>query len=207
MRSCVVGNGPSAEGKGAEIDACDFVVRIKAWWAHGAENAGERIDAWAWYGDEIQLAGPIPEMNSERWFTQTVSQVRANPAAWDRVASLVRTASLQPIRWVPDLLWDAAFRRLEWHPSTGFVAVCMAIAIKRPDELVLYGFDSTAPDRANYQDARSEPLPPRLLSHPPHDVLAEKRAMADLFNGKWLGEPCRTALEWPQMPDLGGDCG
>ena len=50
MRVCVVGNGPSAQGKGEIIDAADFVVRIKAFWCHGAEDAGSKIDALAWYG-------------------------------------------------------------------------------------------------------------------------------------------------------------
>lgn len=40
----IVGNGPTAAGKGPEIDACDFVVRIKSFWMHGADDAGTGIN-------------------------------------------------------------------------------------------------------------------------------------------------------------------
>lgn len=195
MRVCVVGNGPSAEGRGHEIDACDFVVRVKAWWANGAVDAGQRCDAHAHYG--WGRWDDRPKLHGEHWFTQTISQVRQNPEGWDRLAFFVNRATFEAVRFAPDKLWDAAFKRLGKHPSTGFMTVGMAMEIVKPTAIVLYGFDGTTPDRPNYDDARG-PADTKCS----HDQLAEKRAIADLHNGTWLGQPSTVDLEWPDMPDL-----
>lgn len=201
MKLCVVGNGPSAEDHGAEIDACDFVVRIKAWWAHGAKDAGKRCDALAHYGWGKWQERPRPFMG-EHWITQPVAQMREHPDGWKRIEFISRIAELRPIRWVTGEMRQAAIKFLKCHPSTGFIAVLMALAARSPDELWLYGFDSTTPQRPFYTDARGTPLSASFLNNPPHDLLAEKRAITQILHGQWLGKPTQTKLIWPDMPEL-----
>ena len=197
MRVCIVGNGPSAEGHGAEIDACDFVVRIKAFWVYGAENVGQRCDAVATYGD-WRAWRQQPPFSGEYWISQTLKQIEENSVGWERLAFISRIANLQPLRWLPQPMWDSLLQQIGSHPSTGIVAVCMGLAIIQPDELLLYGFDGTTPDKPNYHDARRpNPNDPHA-----HDQLAEKRAIAELLDGQWMGEPSRVKLTWPDMPDM-----
>ncbi|MHC4867290.1 MAG: hypothetical protein ACYTEX_24720 [Planctomycetota bacterium] len=203
MRLCIVGQGPSAEGKYEEIDSCDFVVRIKSFWKHGADRAGRRLDALASYGDWggwKDAPSWVTGGDHEYWLTQTVLQIKGHPneTAWQRLEFVSQRLKLRCMRWLPVDLWRRAEGRLGSHPSTGFVSVCMAMEIKRPDELVLYGFDSTLPGRPNYGDAR-HPDPNDRHSH---DVLEEKRAIAEILRGTWLGKPTSTKLIWPDMPDL-----
>ncbi len=198
MKLCIVGQGPTAEGHGEEIDACDCVVRIKTWWHAGAEDAGSKWDVHAHYGDGFW--DERPEFHGEHWFTQPICQVRQNPFGWSRLAHIANHARYEPVRFAPDALWDAAFARIGRHPSTGFVTVAMAMEIVDPAELVLFGFDGTTPDKPRlYNDARG-PVDTKCS----HDQLAEKRAIAELFDGTWLGKPSRVRLVWPQMPELGG---
>lgn len=207
MKLCVVGNGPSAEGKAKEIDACDFVVRIKTWWQCAAENCGEKWDAHVHYGwGTWDLR---PRFRGVHWFSQTISQVRQHPQGWERLSFLANRAPLERIVLLPDTIWDAAFRYLGRHPSTGFVAVCMAIEICKPNQLVLYGYDSTTIERPNYWDAQGEPvdylgkpLRERKGWSPPHDQLAEKRAIAEIAEGRWLDGETETKLIWPDKPDF-----
>ena len=70
MQVAIVGNGPTANGKGNEIDAADFVVRLKAFWAHGPVDAGRHLDALCWYGgmNGWDTAPTLPDC--EHWITQ-----------------------------------------------------------------------------------------------------------------------------------------
>ncbi len=200
MKLCVVGNGPSAKGQGAEIDACDFVVRIKAWWAHGAEDAGEKIDAWAWYGDEPRLVEPAPVLNCEHWLTLCNQQMSAWADPDELIAGFKRQMARRPIenrmtRRLWDSVWVQACEHLDREPSTGFVAVAMAIQAFDPDSLLLIGFDSLTADQPNYDNARH-----KWGFVTQHHFDTEKRAMAEIRNGTWLGEPIETKLEWIGEP-------
>jgi hypothetical protein len=207
MRVCIVGQGPSAEGRGREIDACDFVVRMKAFWLRGAENAGEKIDAWAWYGYTGPEADGVPvefsgPRGTEHWFTHCRQQVQNNPDTHcKRLEDARMLAGSNPFHQLPDGLWGRAKQHLNRHPSTGLVTVCMALDHFPDDELVLYGFDSTTPDKPNYQDARGRPVEPAG-----HNTLAEKLAIAEISRGTWLGKPTAATLTWPDMPSIGGGC-
>jgi len=202
MNLCVVGNGPSAKGRGRDIDACDVVVRIKAWWAHGAEDAGDRCDVLAWAGHDGGFQELKEPLNCEHWFLVHPERLQGMPRgdANKRVSFFSQHAQLSLIRWSTDTLWHLAFARLDRHPSSGFMTFAMAMGIIKPDVMTLFGMDSTLPDAPNYADARLPfiPRPPF-----PHNLLAEKREIAEIDNGTWLGEPCHTKLHWPDMPDLG----
>lgn len=208
MKLCVVGNGPSAKGKGAEIHACDFVVRMKAWWVYGAEDAGLKCSAWAHFACpqvEAAFARASPAertftTSGETWMTHTVAQMvksetRAPTNIYvSRLEFVVYCANGRPIRWWTDH-WQAVARdRLGSDPSSGFVTVCMAM-MRSPKELHLYGFDATTPDRPNFDNARIKQAPCG------HDFAAEKRAMAEIAKGTWLGQPTTTKLIWPDKPE------
>lgn len=187
MRVCVVGNGPSAKGHGAEIDACDFVVRIKAWWVYGAEDAGQRCDALAHYGGGARV--DHPPCSGEYWFTRTTER-----SEWDRVACVINNADLALYRWVTKKVWQKARDCVGSDPSTGFVALSMAMAIFDPSELVLAGFDARGKDLPGFNDARGKPWPTDGAGH--HDWMKEKQLIAAIRDGTWLGEPTDTHLTW-----------
>ncbi len=196
MRVCIVGNGPSAEGHGAEIDACDFVVRIKAWWVFAAKDAGSRCDALAHYGWGNWEERPA--FDGEHWITQTVSQIENHPDGWKRLQFITYTAELRPIRWLPGPMWDRLVYHIGSHPSTGMVAVAIAMETARPDELVLCGFDATTEDASFFGDARGNAWPGDHGNH--HDWVKEKLALKGIREGTWLGQPTKTKLEWIGEP-------
>lgn len=209
MRVCIVGQGPSAKGKGAEIDACDFVVRLKCYWRCAARNCGTRLDALVHYG-----WGPIHEAPAgeyEHWFSQPVQQVESlevvdgealsMPKRWQRIKKMSDTAGLRAIRWLPADIWKQLVGYLKRHPSTGFVAMAMAMRLLAPSELVLYGFDSTGVSDEDMLDAMKTPLPRSFLDRKPHDYITEKMAIAQIGHGVWLGRRCATQLTWPNMPE------
>ncbi|KKN79764.1 hypothetical protein LCGC14_0336190 [marine sediment metagenome] len=201
MKVAIVGNGPSAKGKGAEIDACDFVVRIKAWWRHGAKDAGEKINAWAWYGDHAGLRECPVGMDGEVWFTQCSNQILAHdPDKQERHLTAFANYSLgRPASWLSNQEWDRLVaRRDSHHPSTGMVAVAMALARFPGCELHLFGFDSTTRDRPDFYDARNADL--NALD--PHRQLSEKQMFRRIGDGTWLGEPTTATLVWHDMPRL-----
>lgn len=208
MKLCIVGQGPSAKGRGREIDACDFVVRMKAFWAYGAEDAGDKISAWAWYGYAGPKGDAVPKEaiasrvpgGTEHWFThcrqQVIDNLKTHPARFD---DAIYASGGDPFHQLPDDLWGRAEQYLDRHPSTGFVAICMALDRFPDAELVLYGFDSITPARPNFWDARGGVRHEGKL---PHRVDLEKRAIAEIRDGTWLGRPTAATLTWPDMPEM-----
>ncbi len=203
MKICVVGNGPSAEGHGAEIDACDFVVRLKAYWVFGATDAGSKVDAVAWFGAQrkewcnLDVGDDIPIC--EHWRTWCNKQYEESPLEWKKARAFFAyvTCGL-PVVSVLECQWMRAIRYLNRHPSAGFVTITMVLDRWPKCELLLTGFDATIPDRPDYYDARR----PATGDLSVHDMVAEKRAIAELLEGSWLGEPSQAALTWLNMPEL-----
>jgi hypothetical protein len=196
MRVCVVGSGPTAEGKGDEIDACDFVVRLKAFWLQSAADAGERIDAWATYG-HVRYPSELTQPR-ETWITQPLSRYAAHTDGEARCATLANDMMGQRVRWLRGAQWREIEHYTGLHPSTGLVAIHMALCELRPTWLLLYGFDATTPDRPNFVHARVEPGVPG--PEVKHDFLREKQTIARLGAAEWLGKPCNVRLAWPDMP-------
>lgn len=199
MRVAVVGNGPSAAGRGAEIDAHDFVVRCAGFTVTGADGAGRRLDAWARFASPYifkLMGGRLPEGSYEVWMTKPLS-------FWGRSDKvdpemLIRQSAGRPIRWITseNVIEEADFLRAE--PTTGFTAVDMAIRYLRPAEVTLYGFDATTPAAPGWGDAKY--LAPGWNAAYPHDFPAEKVAFAELRDrGVWLGQPCGVRLSWRRL--------
>ena len=196
MRVCVVGSGPSAENRGTDIDACDFVVRLKSWWAHGAENAGERIDAWAWFGADRDTAHPIPTMQCEHWFTICTAMAPDWPELGTQLDAFRRESEGQIRHYLDGGTWSRAKGSIGSNPSMGFTAVAMAIDIFQPAELLLVGFDSTTPGKPGFDNARRQ-----THDHETLDYKKEKQLFAELHHGTWLGRPIDVQLEWIGEPD------
>jgi hypothetical protein len=195
MKVAVVGLGPSAEGQGEIIDSYDFVVRTKAFWAYGAKEAGTKTDAIVLFGDLMSRQVEWPQLKCEFWCSHCPKQYESN--AYEFV---VTKANYNPMRILCTADWKRLDDILKKHPSTGMVAVFMAMKILSPSVLGLYGFDSTTPDRPNYWHARgTRDKPPEHLWH---DVLKEKRLLAEIAQGTWLGEKTETVLIWPDKPDI-----
>lgn len=220
MRVAVVGNGPSAAGRGAEIDACDRVVRCNRCFDTGASGAGSKLDALAVYGNEslraglsdagvlagaASLGGILPPA-CEVWLTLPPSRCRPfAPEHCGNVLVAQALAGLRPIRWIPEAAWAEELAHLcglrgGWSaPSTGFTAVDLALRVWRPDELLLCGFDATEPGASGWNDARDEPWP--LVQAQGHGLAVEKLCFATLRDrGLWLGQPCATRVLWAGTP-------
>jgi len=177
----VVGNGPSAAGRGAEIDACGFVVRCN-WWqeAFPKGEAGTKVDAvciWpkAW-----------TDRPDHRWFDGELWM--STPRGGARVPTWHRA-----VRWIPEhryyrlhealvLLHRARTESTACWPSTGLVALYMAMMLKAP-RLLLVGFDATRIDAPGWGEfSKVNPW----LDVQGHDFCAEKLLIAELlreYNG------------------------
>jgi len=213
MKMCIVGNGPSAGGKAAEIDACDFVVRMSGWWQSGAADSGHKLNAYAWFGAQEQRA--IPEQYAlvpfEHWITlpllrcwppHTTPKGKPHGGQWMNV---VDKSTLRPIRWVTQAMWNREWAVLtqlsdaktpDCPPSTGFTAIDMAIHLYQPAEIVLYGYDATRKDRPGWGDHN-----PQWDDNGPHDLHLEKWLIDKLLtDGIWLGKPCNVKITWPDNP-------
>lgn len=198
MRLAIVGNGPSAEGKGHLIDACDFVVRTKAFWHRGAKNAGNKCNAVAWYGDWKDAADWDMVRGCEQWIVQKPDIFVRQPMPQQRLDMIASLSEIGIIRWMSFALWQRCVTHLKAWPSTGFATIAMAISGLWPDRLELFGFDSTAIDRPNYWDAQHGPH-----GTPSHNVLNEKRLLARLIDdGVWMETPTKIEAFWHNRPEI-----
>jgi hypothetical protein len=183
---------------GDEIDAHDIVVRMKAYWLHGAENCGTKLSVWATYPD-LHAGVTPPSEPDELWITHCPGQIR-RAGREEGLVDIRRRHLGSNAMQLEDTDWHACFARLGKHPSTGFVTGAMAIRSYPTCELSLYGFDSTTPDRDDFWDAR-RPYgggDERTALH--HGIMNEKRELAKIAQGLWLGEPCEVTLNWPCKP-------
>jgi hypothetical protein len=200
---CVVGSGPTAEGKGDIIDACDFVVRLKQCWADGAENAGSACHAIADYDYPPERCDRAwcPWPDAEFWLTHTPSQIIGERGT-NYLETITVRRDLGIIRWVSTEFVVAIRKAVGYFPSTGVVAICMAMRLLHPDVLTIVGFDQLTPAEPNFDCARRKVVDHPDLGRPSHDFVAEKRFLARLEDGTWLGEECQTKLVWIDKPDI-----
>lgn len=196
MRSiAIVGNGPTAAKHGAEIDACDVVVRCNDCRLMG-KGAGERIDAWAWFGCRTEPVLAPSGAAYEHWITLPPSRHwpphPEHLGGWQRIVD--QAAGRVPLRWISDYQWHLEQVAVGRPPTTGFTAVHLAMLQLAPARLVLAGFDATTPDRPNFDDR------PEACCH---DFAAEKRLLAALRKtGDFLRQKWRTEVVWLDPPEL-----
>ena len=210
MRIAIVGNGPSAAGKGAEIDAHDKVVRCGVWGITAAPDTGRKLDAWAWFGamGHPKNMGAYPAGNYEFWVTRAVNPQR--PIIPEHATLLynviVATQGFRPLKVITEEHWTRANAYLKAQPTTGFLALHMAMlgyfgAI--PDAVTVYGFDCTTPDKPGWEyGGRAHAGCPPILGPGDHDHPAEKKAILELVRkGTWLGNPVTIKATWSSMPE------
>lgn len=202
----VVGNGPSALERGAEIDNCEFVIRCNECVGLNA-GSGTKLDALAWFGT---LPGNAPPMSGSHQHWLTLPPDRCAPPHIGLPAVACEAASGKALlRWVTDKQWNVlsaqlvrvgqgAFQGGAWTaPTTGFTAVAMALHALRPKVISLYGFDATSPDAPNFGRGHQASQ---------HDFHAEKLYLAALMDhGTWLGQPLdypAPKVLWPDRPVL-----
>jgi len=195
MRSiAIVGNGPTAAKHGAEIDACDFIVRCNDCRYIG-KGAGSRIDALAWFASR-GIGIHVPPGLYEHWLT--LPPHRCWPPNWEHIGGWIRIVDQAegrvPIRWINDRQWQLEEVYVGKPPSCGFTAVHLALLQFAPCRIVLYGFDATTPDRPNYDNL------PRA-DH--HDFTSEKRLLAGLCDtGDFLGDRWESEVVWIDRPEI-----
>lgn len=197
MRVAVVGNGPSAIGCGAEIDACDFVVRCRSFWDR-TKDVGEKTNAVGWFGSWED--DPFRPIDGEHWFTHCAKQVGWLPCGGDGVERLGRffDASVgKDRRMLSDASWEKAVKFLGSHPSTGFIVVQMAMELLKPDELHLFGYDGSF---GTFGHGAGDPIP--LDQQNSHDMVSEKMALMDMLDGTFLGEQIQCKVKWHNPPDV-----
>jgi len=202
VKIAVIGNGPSANGQGKHIDACDMVVRAGQYThAFPRNEAGKKTTAWCWPGF-AKMNKYVPQGKMEHWFSV--------PVAWDKKKSRLTNARMMAkcrksklvenpmghylaLRHALELLSE---RRGLFPPTTGIIAIQMAMDFQ-PDQLLLAGFDVTKKDtkECHYADGRVWKFGPG------HDLLAEKKLLARLQDkGKWLGLEVKTKVTWIGRP-------
>lgn len=202
LRVCVVGNGPSAEGKGAEIDAYDFIVRTSIF-PLALRGAGTKLDAWCWNGNPRICPRSMqpPAGRYETWLSVHTSYRKVYKKYLRHASTLAKKHGV--VRMVPERLWNAMRSAVRCHPSTGFAAVAYVLEHLKPKVLALYGFDATVRGAPGWGDAHKT-LPWRVAKGGyvcGHNLLLEKRIIRQLMKtGTWLGRRYGTKVVWPARP-------
>lgn len=141
---CIVGHGPSLKGagQGKNIDACDFVVRLKNCYTLLAEphDFGRKTNAMC---SSTEVLPYLPKVKAaEYWGYPKKGEYSQKRVRW--LQRHVGQAKVEvPLEACN--LWNAAFLELGGqHPnvSTGMGAIIIALELKRPEVLFLAGFDN-----------------------------------------------------------------
>jgi len=195
MRVAIVGNGPSAANKGAEIDAHDFVVRCNAFRRIAAKGAGEKLSAWAWFGCLAVAShlGEPPAGDYQVWMTKALAQWGCSDVVDPRL--LIRWAAGRLIRWVTEPFASEEAHFCGAAPSTGFAAVDMAIRMAGAREISLYGFDATTPEAPGWGDGGPDTIPWSPIDA--HAFRCEKIRFTQLRDEhKWIDGEVPVRLNW-----------
>lgn len=153
----------------------------------------------------LERKGVVPEGCYEVWFTQPEHRAEQKSPNLPSLKVAQEFAEHRVVEKVPNSIWQ---KTTEWlrgygskllRPTTGLTAVSMALA-RRPVGLIIVGFDATTKDKPGWGDnvAVGE-----WRDIPTHDVLAEKRMLADLDDhGLWCGEKVTSKVNWLGRPKL-----
>jgi len=201
-RVCIVGNGPSADGKGAEIDAYDFVVRTSVF-QRAVKGAGKKLNAWCWNGNPKTCPGLVtaPKGNYETWWSVHASYRTLYKKFLKHARKVAKGHG--PVQVMSERLWHELKRTVRCHPSTGLSAIGYALERFKPKVLALYGFDATIRGEPNFRDAH--PVVPWRVAKAGHvcghNLKLEKQLIGALMrDGGWLGKRWGTKVVWPAKP-------
>lgn len=215
-RVAVVANGPSGTDQGAEIDACDFVVRQNSWITEGPKNAGRKASALCGYFGGTFKVNDSPGLEIPEWLASDrswelwchISAPNYRPRPNDRDVGdwewVLRTADGRAIRLLRDQSTVGMIGRLKaMNPhviSASLGLACLAMAVElEPSELHLWGYDATAFGLPSYDWGQRQCLEPCKC----HDFVAEKRLIAELVDRRfWLEHPVNFPTIWHSRPEL-----
>jgi hypothetical protein len=191
-------------GMGGMIDSHDFVVRCTSWVTAHRGQSGAKISAWAWFGSPAlwPKVYAIPEGRWESWFVLVPSGKTFNVSA-SYFAKGVATAH-GPNYEIDPALWNLAKSVLRVQPSTGFLAVLMALQRLHPSRLTIVGMDCTLPTNPYWDE------PFRVKNWPTdgkrafgHNYVREKQLLAGSVKNKRFGPMFwETEIDWIGRPAL-----
>jgi len=211
----IVAQGPSGTDQGAEIDACDFVVRQNAWLTEGPKNAGTKISALCGFGG---IGHPAIGANSKGLEVPPQLAQRRDWELWCHIPAdcfqsvptpndvgdwkwLLGTADGRVIRTIR----SEAFHKLEacmWslnpqRPYLSLGIVCLAMVIDlEPKAIHIWGYDSTKFGLPSYDLAQK-----KLANHSQHDFVSEKIIIAGLADLRtWCGQSVNIPFTWHGRP-------
>lgn len=194
MKAALVGNGPSAGRYGEEIDRTEFVVRMSNWIHYFPDwSAGRKCSAWAgpfYPKDNKQVP---PGRGWEMWMTCPLEWHKGKKRFRnaERIAaprgSIIRVCPLAAYTRLRQHLQSSAGRSLP--PSTGILAVAMALPLAEFSRITLYGFDAGLSNACRYANGRKG----RFNLHP---FAAEAMLLGGLENGTWMGDPVSKEVVW-----------
>lgn len=184
----IVGNGPGAAGHGAEIDACDDVIRINEWWTRGAAGTGRKTTILVGYNERLEIPDRDLLPYCEFWINNADPKFQHTDVAY-----IIQRADGRPVRLIAMELQIAIDRAIraeadseEVGGSAGIKALAMALAAGRWERILLFGFDSMSSAAADIIDGHGRVA---TCDDPTHDFAAEKRLIARVVDtGYWLGE-------------------
>jgi hypothetical protein len=199
----VVGNGFSPLGKGAMIDSHDFVVRCTSCVTAHQGEAGSKIDAWAWFGNANLWPNlyKIPDGKFQSWFILNPASKKFNSDACAYAARLSEARGL-PFAPISPGLFNLARTVLKVQPSTGFLAILMALQRLHPRRMTVVGMDATLPTNPGWD----EPHPVKLWKTDGkraygHNFVREKQLLAASIKAKRFGPLFWTTdIEWVRLP-------
>lgn len=211
MKIAIVANGPSAGGCGQEIDACDFVVRMKRWLTRGPLDAGNKVNAIAGFDNQVEITPELRiDFSWELWFSIPPAAIKPNPTLQDPadLSWAFQFAGPRPIRFFRNEAYFSLIKYLigqksaqrDPHISLGMVCIAMALELN-PEEIHIWGYDRVihGTQEANWAQEACADTPETDA----HDWIAQKRILLEFADeGKWLGQPCKTKLIWHDRPPM-----
>ena len=189
----VIGNGKSACGLAAEIDACDTVVRCGQWpnvFKKG--EAGRKMTVWAWPGYAKMNKFMPPGRGYHMWITCPLKWHKGKARA--KNVKIVANRVHARTHWVPMHIYMPlrkalqAISKRDIPPSTGMIAIAYAVRTN-PSSLLIAGFDAGIVGEYRYADGRP-------ASNTMHPYKAEAELIRQLAEGHWLGEPIDFPVDW-----------
>jgi hypothetical protein len=202
IRLCVVGNGWSPIGHGPWIDGHDFVVRCTSCVTAHKRRAGWKTSAWAWFGNASLWPGvyQVPGDASESWFVLPRSGKRFHSEAYAYAQKLSANHGMR-FRAIHEPIFSLAKSVLKIQPSTGFLAILMALHVMHPAKMTVIGMDATLPTKPGWD----EPNPVRKWKTDGrrvfgHNFVREKELLAASIAAKRFGPMFwETDIEWVKL--------
>jgi hypothetical protein len=214
----LIGNGPSSTDCGAEIDACDFVVRQARWISQGGKNSGQKVSAICGYNQNTEIPSwLLDRWDWELWCNMSSACFKSEPTVQDpgdwrwlfhvsdgRSIRLARNSIIS--QTVIHLRYVSKRRKYPPYLDLGLVCIAMAIDLGAKN-LHLWGYDRTGFGNPNDDWGQEKYATEKDQLH--HDYSARAVMISELVDKQlWCGVPVSIEAVWhgrPLIPKLGTD--